>query len=123
MDKKAQGISLNVIIIAAIALVVLVVLIAIFAGQTGKLPGEIEEVASAEVFRVQAMSTSRCVPSKQGIQNAKNLVAGLSEIQANSQYNEEIQRILSVCRARSQPTKTDEDNRIACNQVAECVWR
>ena len=33
MNKKAQGISVNVIIVAAIALIVLVVLIAIFTGQ------------------------------------------------------------------------------------------
>lgn len=33
--KKAQGISINTIIIAAIALIVLVVLIAIFAGRMG----------------------------------------------------------------------------------------
>jgi len=35
MDKKAQGISINTIIIAAIALIVLVVLIAIFTGRLG----------------------------------------------------------------------------------------
>ncbi len=35
MDKKAQGISINTIIIALIALTVLVVLIAIFSGAIG----------------------------------------------------------------------------------------
>ncbi len=34
--KKAQGISLNVIIIAAIALIVLIVLVVIFTGHAGK---------------------------------------------------------------------------------------
>ncbi len=34
--KKAQGLSLNVIIIAAIALIVLVVLVAIFTGRMGE---------------------------------------------------------------------------------------
>lgn len=34
-SKKAQGISLNVIIIAALALIVLVVLVAIFTGRMG----------------------------------------------------------------------------------------
>ncbi len=34
-SKKAQGISINTIIIAAIALIVLVVLIAVFAGRMG----------------------------------------------------------------------------------------
>lgn len=35
MDKKAQGISMNVIIIAAIALLVLVILSVIFIGRMG----------------------------------------------------------------------------------------
>jgi len=35
MKKKAQGISVNVIIIAAIALIVLVVLVAVFTGRMG----------------------------------------------------------------------------------------
>ncbi len=35
LKKRAQGISLNVIIVAAIALIVLVVLVAIFTGRMG----------------------------------------------------------------------------------------
>ncbi|MBU90385.1 hypothetical protein CMO94_02485 [Candidatus Woesearchaeota archaeon] len=35
MNKKSQGMSVNVIIIAAIALIVLVVLVAIFTGRLG----------------------------------------------------------------------------------------
>jgi len=35
MNKKSQGLSINVIIIVAIALIVLVVLIAIFTGRLG----------------------------------------------------------------------------------------
>ncbi|MBI2134985.1 hypothetical protein HYU09_03265 [Candidatus Woesearchaeota archaeon] len=35
MNRKAQGLSINTIIIAAIALIVLVVLIAIFTGRLG----------------------------------------------------------------------------------------
>ena len=45
MDKRGQGISLNVIIIAALALIVLVILIAIFTGRIGTFGGE---VASTE---------------------------------------------------------------------------
>ena len=35
MDKKAQGLSINVIIIVAISLIVLVVLVAVFTGNLG----------------------------------------------------------------------------------------
>ena len=45
MTKKAQGISINTIIIAAIALIVLVVLVAVF---TGRLGGFISGVESCQ---------------------------------------------------------------------------
>ncbi|MBU0461866.1 MAG: hypothetical protein KJ574_04745 [Nanoarchaeota archaeon] len=35
-DKKAQGMSINLIVVAAIALIILVVLVIIFVGKTGK---------------------------------------------------------------------------------------
>ena len=44
MSKKAQGLSINVIIVAAIALIVLVVLVAIFTGRLGIFTQEVEEV-------------------------------------------------------------------------------
>jgi hypothetical protein len=44
MNKKAQGISINTIIIAAIALIVLVVLVAIFTGRLGIFGREVGEV-------------------------------------------------------------------------------
>ena len=43
MNKKAQGISINVIIIAAIALLVLVVLSVIFMGRMGNFSGSTKE--------------------------------------------------------------------------------
>ena len=46
MNKKAQGLSINVIIIVAIALIVLVVLIAIFTGRLGSFVGGLESTAN-----------------------------------------------------------------------------
>ena len=43
LNKKAQGMSMNIIVVAAIALIILVVLIVIFVGRTGKFAGSIEE--------------------------------------------------------------------------------
>ncbi|MBI2668535.1 hypothetical protein HYX14_01705 [Candidatus Woesearchaeota archaeon] len=53
--KKAQGLSLNVIIIAALALIVLVVLVVIFTTQIGKFTLGVSKEGKAElaVFRVQ----------------------------------------------------------------------
>ena len=44
MSKKAQGLSINVIIVAAIALIVLVVLVAIFTGRLGIFTQKVAEV-------------------------------------------------------------------------------
>ena len=52
MNKKAQGISLNVIIVAAIGLVVLVLLVAIFTGRInifGKGVSEVETAGTSNV--------------------------------------------------------------------------
>ena len=48
MAKKAQGISINTVIIAAIALVVLVVLVAIFTGRIGLFSKGIGEVSTCK---------------------------------------------------------------------------
>lgn len=48
MDKKAQGISVNVIIIAAIALIVLVVLVAVFTGRFGMFTTGVKESTTCE---------------------------------------------------------------------------
>lgn len=49
MDKKSQGLSINVIIIVAIGLIVLVVLIAIF---TGRLGGFVEGVGQTTTCEI-----------------------------------------------------------------------
>ena len=57
MFKKAQGISLNVIIVAAIGLVVLVLLVAIFTGRInifGKGVSEAETVGTQNVCLLNA---------------------------------------------------------------------
>ena len=48
MDKRAQGLSINVIIIVAIALIVLVVLIAVFTGRMGSFVGGIDETTTCD---------------------------------------------------------------------------
>ena len=46
MNKKSQGLSINVIIIVAIALIVLVVLLAIFTGRLGGFVGGVESTTT-----------------------------------------------------------------------------
>lgn len=121
--KKGQGISLNVIIIAAIALIVLVVLIAIFTGRLGGFQRDLAEVSDSEVFRIQTISDSRCVPSKTGIETIKAEVSGYSELQADQIYNQRVQDMISLCSANVFTVSSEAENRERCNAVRDCTWK
>jgi hypothetical protein len=60
--KKGQGLSLNVIIVAALALIVLVVVAAIFIQQTGIFSDKLNKVGGADLATLQA-EYSICHPS------------------------------------------------------------
>ncbi len=61
MNKKAQGISLNVIIIAAIALLVLVILSVIFMGRMGTFSDKSQDCTSqgGQCFTQSATAVER----------------------------------------------------------------
>lgn len=48
LKRKAQGMSVNVIIVAAIALIVLVVLVAVFTGKFGQFVGGVDDATNCE---------------------------------------------------------------------------
>ena len=54
-SKKAQSMSLNVIIVAALALIVLVVLVAIFTGRIGVFNKGVSEAGKAELVKMKIM--------------------------------------------------------------------
>ena len=60
MHKKAQGVSITVVIVAAIALIVLVVLAAIFIGRAGTFRKAVAECES--------LGNSRCFSIDEGCQ-------------------------------------------------------
>tara|TARA_Y100000310_G_scaffold344364_1_gene456780 strand:- start:18050 stop:18418 length:369 start_codon:yes stop_codon:yes gene_type:complete len=68
VNKKGQGLSLNVIIVAAIALVVLVVLIVIFTGRAGDFDKKVNNEAKQELTAMKTFYGT-CHPS--GIQESK----------------------------------------------------
>ena len=59
MRRKAQGLSINVIIIAAIALIILVVLIAIFTGRIGGFSKGIDDATKTTCDA----QNGRCLPT------------------------------------------------------------
>ncbi len=63
-SKKAQGMPLNVIIIAVVCLIVLVVLVVVFSGKFGKFGTGVDDTASSFKNMCEIPGTSReCVAS------------------------------------------------------------
>lgn len=82
LNKKAQGMPVNVIIIAIIVLVVLVILIAFFAGGFGSIAGKVKEVFSIAVGMHKDRAINAC---QDYCANAQSSPAG-SAAQRQSSY-------------------------------------
>ena len=111
--KKGQGLSLNVIIVAAIALILLVLLVLIFTGRINIFKSGIEKAGATELATLK-ISYGDCHPSsskesafRTGITNAKTSTAKDKEIGI-------LKSEISSCKAYS--TKS------AC-EGAGCGWK
>jgi len=62
MRKKAQGLSITTIIVAAIALIVLVVIIAIFTGRLGVFSGSLGKISENDCKDIPG---ARCIGSNE----------------------------------------------------------
>jgi hypothetical protein len=123
MNKKAQGISLDVIIIAAIVLIVLIVLVAIFLGSpVTNLPGDVAKVAPTELIKVQASSSSRCKPSRFGVEQMKLGLEGYSEAEYQSYYESGVRNLIDTCSMKISMSQSDLTNRDRCSQDTRCQY-
>jgi len=62
-NKKGQGLSLNVIIVAAIALIVLVLLVMIFTGRIDIFNKGVSKAGDAELLKFKTLSYGDCHPT------------------------------------------------------------
>jgi hypothetical protein len=121
MDKKGQGLSLNVIIVAALALIVLVVLVVVF---TGRIAIFTEGVGGESKAKMDTLKPfyGDCHPNaiaENGfglefsdaakLENTNE--ASVAKAQAEAKFNEEISR----CKGYS-----DKDN---CDSDSNCAWK
>jgi len=114
LNKKGQGLSLNVIIVAALALIVLVVLVAVFTGRIGVTTQGIDKAAQAELVKMK-ISYGQCKPtvtaeSNFGTTYSKAENDDLKE-EAKARFRDEVDR----CDERS----NDKD---LC-EGAGCEWK
>ena len=110
--KKAQGLPLNVIIIAAVALIVLVVLVAIFTGRLAIFGRGISEEAQIELARLK-LSYGDCHP----------------ETAAERAFLNELSRAGDDQSAKLQAISIFEKDIKDCTALAEnecitpCIWK
>lgn len=82
LEKKGQGISLNVIIIAALGLLVLVVLAIIFTGRTGIF------VKESDKCTVKYGSSGSCVDTEDQCQGAYDKISwGACDLNGDGEYH------------------------------------
>lgn len=95
VSKKGQGMSLNVIIIAALALIVLVVLVAIFIGRIRITEAGISEAGKAELALLK-ITYGECAPTATTEANFGTEFDQATSIEAKdtakSSFSEEISR-------------------------------
>jgi hypothetical protein len=119
ISKKGQGLSLNVIIIAALALIVLVVLVVIFTGRAGQTENQLEDISGESALKLTTMRLGygNCAPGAgEEDRFASEFTAAESadeEQTAETDFKAEISR----CKAFS-----GDDGESTC--IANgCVWR
>jgi len=113
MNRKAQGMSLNVIIIAALALIVLVVLTAIFIGRLGSFEDTVPKEASA---RYQALSVmfGKCHPGLSAEQQFYTMWDEGTD-QQQLEALEYIEDQIDTC-------KEGRDSEANCESFSGCSW-
>jgi len=83
MSKKAQGMSLNVVIIAALGLLVLVVLAIIFTGRTGIF------VRESDKCTVKYGNTGKCVVTQEECTGAYDkILSGACDLNEDGKFND-----------------------------------
>ncbi|MBI2653560.1 hypothetical protein HYX02_01990 [Candidatus Woesearchaeota archaeon] len=91
--KRAQGISINAIIIAALALVVLVVLFAVFTGRFGIFSRSLNECTGTCTVKSLCTPPSAVLPDKscggkEGVVSSKDSYGGLIIVDVSPKSNE-----------------------------------
>ncbi|PIN87775.1 hypothetical protein COV12_02115 [Candidatus Woesearchaeota archaeon CG10_big_fil_rev_8_21_14_0_10_32_24] len=117
LNKKGQGLSLNVIIIAALALIVLVVLAVIFTGSSVDFADKTGDVAGDAKLKLTTLSLTYgdCQPSGSAESTFMNAYSSATTSQdqdnAVSEYKNEINRC-----------KDFSADKLTCEGNSGCIW-
>jgi len=115
-NKKGQGLSLTVIIVAAIALIVLVVLVAIFLGRISGTDTQIDAAANAELAK-HKISYGNCHPSdvaEEAFSLEYSAAEDANDGSARESATNDFKLVISTCKANA-----DQDS---CIGTPGCEW-
>lgn len=119
-NKKGQGLSLTVIIVAALALIVLVVLVAIFLGRIGTFGEGVSKAGQADLLELK-VSYGTCHPAKAQetvFLNAYAAAEGLDDLTAQQEEKDAAYQDLSSEISRCKSAASDEANCLSFG----CAW-
>ena len=112
MSKKGQGLSLNVIIVAALALIVLVVLIVVFTGRIAVFDKGVGAEGDTELVKMR-IKYGDCQPSESEELRFKDSFSqgdATAKAEAKDLFNTQIRECKS---------STNEGD---CSQSGQCAW-
>ncbi len=109
MNKKSQGLSINVIIIVAIALIVLVVLIAVFTGRIGSFVAGVDSTATCK----SNCESFGMIPSSQLLSECTR---GEKERQVAGTYTDVVENDVCCCKPTTAIPVTESE---LCRQGCE----
>lgn len=113
VNKKGQGLSLNVIIVAALALIVLVVLIMVFTGRIGIFTKGVEEGGNAELASLR-VTYGDCHPGATDELTFRTEFGAAESVEAEVIAKSNFQRRISECKANRDTESCDAQG---------CSWK
>ena len=113
VSKKGQGLSLNVIIIAALALIVLVVLVMVFTGQIGKFQVGLSKEGKAELIKMR-VQYGQCHPAAAAEANFDSVFSRAESADDQEQAKTVFLQEVQACNGFT--------DRVACEGSEGCSW-
>ncbi len=114
LSKRGQGLSVNVIIVAALALIVLVVLVVIFTQQTTRFGQKVSEETKTELFKMRIFY-GKCRPGASFedtfVSEYDRVASEEGRDAARSSFRSEIDRC-----------KEFSDTKESCESESGCAW-
>ena len=101
MNKKAQGLSLTTIIVAAVGLIVLVILVAIFTGRMAMFGVGVSKAARTELAALQ-LDYGKCRPSRGMESLFMGALDDAEDSVAKAEATNKFERAISSCKSQTE---------------------